>query len=302
MTSPTVFKVFMRELLTRRSTERKNEPNLVMDDPGKVTAYTRAGREDGVMQPVYLYHCAQICEVIKPGDTVVDLGCGPATQLAMVARLNPETQFIGVDLSNEMLDKARAHIKEQNLNNVKFQQEDITQLQSFSDDSIDVFISTVVLHHLPDLTALEHTFSQISRILKPDGGLYLVDFGHLKSEKSIHDFAYQYDDRQAELFTLDYLYSLQAAFWPEDFQRLYQKHLSSAGKFYKTFIMPYMMVVKSPARRKLDVKLGQQLQDIRQSMPDYHQTDINDLSRSFSLGGLKYKFLQQSEYQGGKPT
>jgi len=292
MPSPTVIKVFIRELLTKRSAERKNEPDLVMDDPEKVAAYTRAGREDSVMQPVYLYHCAQICEVIKPGDTVVDLGCGPATQLALVARLNPEINFIGVDLSNEMLDKARTHIKSLNLTNVEFRQEDITQLQSFNDNSADVFMSTVVLHHLPDLTALESTFSQINRVLKPDGGLYLVDFGHLKSEKSIHDFAYQYDDRQAELFTLDYLYSLQAAFWPEDFQRLYQKHLSSAGKFYKTFVMPYMMVVKSPARRKLDAVLRQQLQDIRQSMPDYHKTDITDLIRFFRLGGLKCTFLK----------
>jgi len=292
MPSITVIKVFIRELLSKRSAKRKNEPDLVMDHPDKVAAYTRAGREDGVMQPVYLYHCAQICEVIKSGDTVVDLGCGPATQLALVARLNPDINFIGVDLSNEMLDKAQAHIKAQNLSNVEFRQEDITQLQSFGDDSVDVFMSTVVLHHLPDLTALENTFSQISRILKPNGGMYLVDFGHLKSEKSIHDFAYQYDDRQAELFTLDYLYSLQAAFWPEDFQSLYQKHLSSAGMFYQTFVMPYMMAIKSPARRELDPALWQQLQAIRDSMPDYHKTDITDLIRFFSLGGLKCRFLK----------
>ncbi|MDF1582433.1 MAG: class I SAM-dependent methyltransferase [Methyloprofundus sp.] len=293
MPSSTVIKVFMRELLSKRSAERKNEPDLIMDDPEKVTAYTRAGREDGVMQPVYLYHCAQICEVIKPGDTVVDLGCGPGTQLALVARLNPEVNFIGVDLSNEMLDRARAHIKTLNLSNVELRQEDITQLQSFSDNSIDAFMSTVVLHHLPNITALENTFSQISRILKSGGGLYIVDFGHLKSEKSIHDFAYQYVDRQAELFTLDYLYSLQAAFWPEDFEKLHQKYLNSAGKFYKPLIMPYMMAIKSPARRELNSKLKQQLQNIRQSMPTHHKTDITDLIRLFHLGGgLKCRSLK----------
>ncbi len=291
MPSPTVIKVFTRELLTIRSAERKNEPDLVMDDPDKVAAYTRAGKEDGVMQPVYLYHCAQICEVIKPGDTVVDLGCGPATQLGMVARLNPETHFIGVDLSNEMLDKARAHIKEHNLNNVEFRQGDITTLTSFTEHSIDAIMSTVVLHHLPDIAALESTFAQINRILKPGGGLYLVDFGHLKSEKSIHDFAYQYDHRQAELFTLDYLYSLQAAFWPEDFKRLYQRHLNTYGNFYKTFMMPYMMVVKSPARREQNTAIIEALKNIRQSMPNYHKTDINDLIRFFRLGGLKCNFL-----------
>jgi len=293
MPSSTVVKVFMRELFVQRSSKRKNEPDLVMDDAEKVAAYTRAGKEDGVMQPVYLYHCAQICEVIKPGDTVVDLGCGPATQLAMVARLNPETNFIGVDLSSEMLDKARAHIKEQNLNNVEFRQEDISKLTSFPENSIDAVMSTVVLHHLPNVGTLDKTFSQINRILKSGGGLYLVDFGHLKSEKSINDFAYQYDDRQAELFTLDYLYSLQAAFWPEDFKECFQQHLSSHGKFFKTFLIPYMMVIKSPARRKPDAILLEQLLQIRHSMPSYHKTDIKDLVLFFRLGGLKCNLLKR---------
>ncbi len=291
MPSSTVIKVFLRELISQRTASRKTEPDLVMDDPDKVAAYTRAGREDGVMQPVYLYHCAQICEVLKPGDTVVDLGCGPATQLGLVARLNPETQFIGVDLSTEMLAKAKAYADEQKLDNVTFQQADITQLQPFADNSIDAVMSTVVLHHLPDTTALENTFSQINRVLKPDGGLYVVDFGHLKSEQSIHDFAYQYADRQAELFTLDYLYSLQAAFWPEDFQQCYQRHLNTRGKFYKTFMMPYMMAIKSPARRELTPELGTALHAIYQSMPEHHKTDLHDLILFFSLGGMKCRFL-----------
>lgn len=288
MPSPTAIKVFLREFFSKPTTVRKTEPDLVMDNPDKVAAYTRAGREDGVMQPVYLYHCSQICEVIKPGDTVVDLGCGPATQLGLVARLNPDIQFIGVDLSNEMLHKAKAYTREKSLGNIQFRQEDITQLQSFPDNSVDAFMSTVVLHHLPDTTALEQTFTQISRILKPGGGLYLVDFGHLKSERSIHALAYQYADRQAELFTLDYLYSLQAAFWPQDFEHLYQKHLSPYGKYYKTFIAPYMMAIKSPARRDLPTHLKQQITNIHHTMPRHHQTDIKDLITLFRLGGLDY--------------
>lgn len=292
MPSPTVIKAFWRELLIKRSARRETEPDLVMDDPEKVAAYTRAGREDGVMAPVYLFHCAQICEVIKPGDTVLDLGCGPATQLAMVARLNPQTQFIGMDLSNEMLSKARTYVEEQGLTNIEFRQGDITRLSGLPDASIDAVMSTVVLHHLPDLAALESTFAEIKRVLKPGGGLYLVDFGHLKSEKSIHDFAYQYADRQAELFTLDYLYSLRAAFWPEDFFRLYQTYLASYGSFYKTFVMPYMMVVKSPARRQIDPALHHQLHALKQAMPSYHQTDLKDLMVFFRFGGLRSPYLR----------
>ena len=74
------------------------EPSLVMDDPQQVTAYAKAGRENGVMAPVYIFNGANICEVIRAGDIVVDLGCGPANQLAMVARLNPDVHFIGVDI------------------------------------------------------------------------------------------------------------------------------------------------------------------------------------------------------------
>ena len=199
MPSLSVIRTLLREIVTSERSKRINEPDLVMDDPDKVAAYVRAGREDGVMAPVYLYHCAQICEVVRPGDTVVDLGCGPATQIAMAARLNPQSNFIGVDLSPEMLDKARAYSQEQGVGNIEFRTSDITDLSIFEDNSVDVITSTVALHHLPDVMALERTFSEINRILKNNGGLYLVDFGHLKSEKSINDFAYQYADRQAEL-------------------------------------------------------------------------------------------------------
>ena len=91
MPSLPVIRTALRELFTLERVGRIPEPDLVMDDPAKVAAYVRAGREDGVMASVYLFHCAQICEVISAGDVVVDLGCGPATQLGMVARLNPQT-------------------------------------------------------------------------------------------------------------------------------------------------------------------------------------------------------------------
>ena len=183
MPSLPVLKTLARELVSRERSPRRTEPDLVMDDPEKVAAYTRAGREDGVMAPVYLFHCAQVCEVIRPGDTVVDLGCGPATQLAMVARLNPDVRFVGVDLSEEMLERARAYGAEQGLGNVAFQQADVTDLGFLGDASVDAVFSTVALHHLPDVDHLQRTFAEVARVLRPGGGLYLVDFGHLKSEK-----------------------------------------------------------------------------------------------------------------------
>lgn len=293
MPSLSLIRTFCREIFVQERSERVAEPDLVMDDPEKVAAYTRAGREDGVMAPVYLFHAAQICDVIRSGDRVVDLGCGPATQLAMVARLNPLSQFIGVDLSPQMLARARAYVAEQSLDNVSFEEGSITQLSAFADNSVDAVISTVALHHLPDKTALEQTFSEIGRVLKPDGGIYVVDFGHLKSEKSIQSFAYQYADRQAELFTLDYLYSLRAAFTLEDFRSLARQYLNGRARVYSTFGMPYMMAVKSaPRTRRYDQTLITKIRALRDNLPDFHRRDLSDLIGFFRMGGLASPLLK----------
>ena len=293
MPSIAVLKTLCRELITRERSVRVVEPDLVMDDPDKVAAFTRAGREDGVMAPVYLFHCAQICEMIRPGDTVLDMGCGPATQLAMVARLNPDAHFIGIDLSADMLERAGRYVDEQALSNVELRTADITDLGLFSEQSIDVVISTVALHHLPDLPALERTFSEIHRILKSGGGLYLVDFGHLKSEKSIKSFAYQYASRQPELFTLDYLYSLRAAFSVNDFKSLVQNHLEGLALVYSTFLMPYMVAVKSPQRLGgVAQEVTRSLHDIRDNLPSNQKTDLADLINFFRMGGLPSPLLK----------
>lgn len=287
MPSPTVIKNLFRELLATSAAPRVPEPDLVMDDPDKVAAFNRAGLEDGVMAPVYLYHCTQVCEVIRPGDTVLDLGCGPANQMAMIARLNPDVNFIGMDLSEQMLAHAQETVQQQGLENVTLQKGDITRLEGYADGSIDAVYSTVVLHHLPDMDHMEAVFREVGRVLKPGGGLYLVDFGHLKTEAAIRGFAYQYADRQPELFTVDYLNSLRAAFHPQEWRSLYAQHLAQRGDFYSTFLVPYMVVIKSSVRRKLPDALRQKLAEAHRRLPAHHRIDFKDLATFFRLGGLR---------------
>jgi len=292
MPSIPFLKVIVRELLAVGRVERVVEPDLVMDDPEKVLAYTRAGREDGVMAPVYLFHAAHICELINPGETVIDLACGPATQLGMIARLNPDSNFVGVDLSPPMLDKANAYIEEQKLDNVKTALGNITDLSMFEDHSVDAVFSTMALHHLPDQKALTDTFSAIRRVLKPGGGVYLADFARLKSAKSINYFAYQYADRQPELFTLDYYYSLNAAFSVDDFNEA-KKRLPPDVGFYKLFLLPFMVAFKSPPRRGfIPEALVNTLKMLERDLPDHHKVDIKDLKETFKLGGLKTRLLR----------
>lgn len=286
MPSLDLLRTLFREWMTLTGRPRVAEPDLIMDDPDKVMAFTYAGREDGVMAPVYLFHCAHICEVVRPGDLVLDLGCGPATQLGMVARLNPEAQFVGIDLSGEMLQRASAHIKALNLKNVTLLRGDISRLDALTDESVDVVMSTMVLHHLPDSTALERTFKEIRRVVRPAGGLYLADFGRLKSEASMVYFAHRNAERQPAFFTEDYLGSLRAAFTKQEFQRLAKRHLSDLACLRVTFGMPFMMAVKSAARATVNDRIIRELQSQRDAWPQHLKVDLADLTLFFRLGGL----------------
>jgi SAM-dependent methyltransferase len=286
-----LLRTLARERFSREHAARQPEPELVMDDAEKVADYVAAGRELGIMAPTYIFHTAQMSEVVRPGDIVLDLACGPATQLGMLARLNPESHFIGIDLSEEMLRRARAYIEGLALDNVELRLGDITALEAVADASVDAVVSSMSLHHLPSLDSLDCCLAEIRRVLRPGGGLYLADFGHLKSEKSIRYFAYQHADRQPELFTIDYLNSLRAAFFFDDFKRLCAKRFGGDAQVLSTFAFPFMVVIKSKPRRSSAPDVSNGLAEIRASLAAVQQRDLEDLISFFRMGGLAAPLL-----------
>lgn len=287
MPSLPVLRQLFREITSSKDSWRTPEPNLVMEDADQVASFHEAGRENGVMAPLYLFHAVQVSEVIKPGETVIDLGCGPANQLGLIASLNPDVNFIGVDLSDEMLGMAERNLQANGIRNVELKHGDITDLSMFAGASADAVMTTVVLHHLPDEASLLRCFSEVQRVLKPSGGMYLVDFAHLKTEAAIRYFAYQYEGRQPEIFTVDYLNSLRAAFELPTWREGWSKYLKEFGTLRSTFMVPYMVAAKSPARRALPDETLQKMNEFYRRMPSYQQTDFNDLATFFRFGGLK---------------
>ncbi len=286
MPNPALILTFLRECLVSRSLPREPEPDLVMDDPDQVAAYVEAGRIDGVMAAAYLFHSARISQVIQGCQTVLDLGCGPATQLAQIAQFNPEISFTGLDLSSNMLADAKRHVEALGLVNVALRQGDITRLDAFDDHSLDAVISTMALHHLPTLEHLDKCFAEVRRVLKPGGALYLTDFGRLKSLHSVIFFAYLNARHQPHLFSLDYERSLRAAFLKEDFVSLAAKYFRPEVQVESTFKVPFLVIVKT-ADRSLPVDLRQRIAALRASLKPRYRRDLNDLRTFFSLGGLK---------------
>lgn len=278
--------VFLREVFAQRTLNREPEPALVMEDESQVAAFAEAGRIDGALAASYLFNTARISQVLANCETVIDLGCGPATQLAQVAELNPEISFSGVELSREMILSAEKHINDKGLNNVSFVEDDITTLEQFEDHSVDAVISTVTLHHLPTREHLQSCFRQIKRVLRPGGAVYLIDFGRLKSLKSVIFFAYMNRGRQPDIFSLDYERSLRAAFTLEDFEALAETELTKDVQVMSTFKMPFMVITKTKDLLLPETKRIR-LREMRKSLSPRHRRDLDDLRLFFRLGGLR---------------
>lgn len=289
----TLLKHIVCEAFSRHRPQRVPEPSMLMDDPAQVAAFARAGREEGVIGQIYLLHSAQLCELIRPGDQVLDLACGPATQLAQVARLNPQAHFLGVDLAPSMLADAQAHIAAQGLSNVQLRQGDITALTAVANASADVVMSTFSLHHLPDVAALRRCFAEIRRILKPGGRVYLADFGLLKREATMHYMAHRFAEEQGPLFTTDYLHSLRAAFRVADLREALPE-LGQALRVYPSPLAPFMVIIRSPAQHALPPAAHRHLHTLWRALPAVQQADYAELRQCFKMKRLNIPALHTS--------
>lgn len=111
---------------------------------------------------------------LQLGETVLDVGCGTGT-LAMAAqqRVGAMGRVSGIDPGEQQIARARSKAERANLP-IDLRIGVIEQLP-FSDQSFDVVLSTLMMHHLPD-DLKRQGLSEIARVLKPEGRLVIVDF------------------------------------------------------------------------------------------------------------------------------
>lgn len=148
--------------------------------------YHTVKRAYAILTPVYdilfnkIFHSGRVAAIdlleIKPGDRVLEIGVGTGLNLPLFPR---DCSVTGIDISAEMLQKARQRTQELGLTNVTLGLMDASNLE-FPDNAFDHVLATYVISAVPDPVK---TLLEMRRVCGPNG--HLVILNHFRSENPI---------------------------------------------------------------------------------------------------------------------
>jgi arsenite methyltransferase len=262
-----IAQVLWHEATASSQPSRKNEPCEIMNNLAQVRSYAQAYAWGGAMSVVQLHHISELSVMIRPGDTILDLACGPGALLLELAAIYPECKFIGADLSPLMLQHLEQETRTRELKNVSVLHEDIQSLPSLRDREVDLIISTIALHHLPDEVSLRRVLQRIKSLLTPGGGFYIFDFALLKSPKTRRIIVEEAEKLAPPITTQDYDMSLQAAFPLDVACRLAKEELPRPFLTSSCAFADFFVSFKTPDSTKRSSRAQEAIDHIWKKLP-----------------------------------
>src|SRR5271166_789235 len=114
----------------------------------------------------------------KPGDRVLEIGCGTGRNLIKAARRYPQARFCGLDISREMLDTAARSIARAGLSlRIKLAQADATGFDPEALFGHARFERVLISYALSIIPPWREALAQALNVVAPDGTLHCIDFG-----------------------------------------------------------------------------------------------------------------------------
>jgi SAM-dependent methyltransferase len=110
----------------------------------------------------------------KPGETILEAGCGIGAQTKIITVKNLSSHFISIDISEDSILKAKSLADSLNLNNVIFMQADIFNLP-FDDEAFDHLFVCFVMEHLSNY---DSALAELKRVLKTNGSITVIEGDH----------------------------------------------------------------------------------------------------------------------------
>jgi ubiquinone/menaquinone biosynthesis C-methylase UbiE len=148
---------------------------------------------------------------------VLDAGTGPGRIPVLMCQMQPQWQIIAIDLAKSMLQIASQHIQQANLQSRIHLQLVDAKCLPYEDEKFDMVVSNSLVHHLPDPASF---FSEIKRVLKPNGAIFLRDLFRPGDEEILNalveSIGKEYNEHQKKLFRN----SLQAALTLDEVKQL----------------------------------------------------------------------------------
>ncbi|MCB0414331.1 MAG: class I SAM-dependent methyltransferase [Bdellovibrionales bacterium] len=189
----------------------------------------------------------------------LDICCGSGHFAKLVNRHLNFHKVYGVDLSEPQLHVA----KEQNKifqTDINYSLGDMTDLKNIAENSFNLVTNLDSLHHVKDLSDLAKAYAEMDRVCRPDGMILALDLIRPKSswivEKMVKAISSENAKKNQSGLTIDYYYSLNAAFVPEEHMSCLPKNENRNWFIIKPRFVPLFQIIVGLPKNKKKLKMG----------------------------------------------